>query len=209
MIKPAVRFLIVMFFFGKASGAQADRIVLAPQGDALSANSFKAEFALSPYRKDENLIWLQYGSPGGVELELQRWELAGDMKKRYSFNVQYPLLAELSSTPALSVGVRDLFGTGLETGALYVSVGKSLSLSDRLYRLVRELKIHAGFGTGRMDGLFAGVQARLAAGLYLNAEVYRQRANVSIGLPLARNLQAKAYSLDGTVYYGLSYMLAR
>lgn len=199
----------VVLFCGGLSPLRADRVVLAPQGGTLAGPGFKAEFALSPYRQDENLSWLQFSSPVGIELELNRFELAGDNKKRYSFNLQYPLIPELGAAPAVSLGVRDLLGTGFEHDSLYLAVSKGIPLSDRQYRLVRELRLSAGLGTNRMDGLFVGVHTRLAAGLQLDAEWYRYRPNVAIGLPLVRNLQAKAYSLDGTIYYGLSFSLTR
>ena len=40
-------------------------------------------------------------------------------------------------------------------------------------------------------------------------EVYRNRPNVSLGLDITRNMQIKAYSLDGTVHYGLSFALIK
>lgn len=200
---------LLAFEVGSTSLACADRLVLAPQGETLAANSVKAEFALSPYRRDENYTWLQFSSPVGIELEFQRVELAADFKKRYALNIQYPLLTDLGQTPALSVGIRDALGTGLERQAVYLSASKNIGLSARQARLFRELKLEGGFGSGRMNGAFLGIQAQLRSGLQLSAEFFRQKPNISLGLPLTRNLQAKATSLDGRVFYGLSFTLTR
>lgn len=191
------------------SWARADRILLAPQAETLAPNTVKWDFSLSPYRRNESYLWLQYASPVGIELELQRLELLGDFKKRYAFNIQYPLISDLGNTPAVSVGVRDLLSTGREHQALYLCVGKSLGLSDRQARVFQELKLEAGVGSGRMNGLFVGALARLRSGLQFQAEVFRQKPNVGLSLPLVRNLQVKISSLDGDVFYGLSYALTR
>ena len=55
----------------------------------------------------------------------------------------------------------------------------------------------------------SGFHSHLKAGLFVDAEIYRRRPNISLALPLVRNVQARAYSLDGNVFYGLSYTLAR
>ncbi len=185
--------------------AQADRVVLEPDGSALPPQSVKLEFATSPYRQDENQSWIQFTTSEDVEMEIARSEMASDKRASYAFNLQYPILSELGSYPAISLGVRDLFGTGAEDRSLYIAASRSLSLSDHQLRLVREIKLNLGAGTNRIGGLFVGVQARLTAGFSLYAELYRRRPNLGIALPLTHNLQAKVYSLDGTINYGLAF----
>jgi hypothetical protein len=144
-----------------------------------------------------------------MELEYTRYDLLGDRRLRDSFNIQYPLLSDLGTFPAVSIGVRDLFGTGIEHLSVYGTIGKSLPLSDRQLRLWKEIKLNVGAGTAWFDGVFVGVQTRLRSGLMINAEIFRYRPNISLGLPLLRNLQANAQSLDGRLFYGLTYTLAR
>lgn len=190
------------------SACHADRTVLSPNGDTLAPEHFKTEFALSPSRNFSNLIWMQYSTPQGIEVETERLDLNTERKKGYAFNVQYPLFYDLGPYPAVAIGVRDLLGTAEEHGAFYLAVSKALPLSGRQTRFVREFKWSAGLGTGRLDGPFFGVEARFAAGLSVHAEFYRQRPNIGIALPLARNMQARAYSLDGDLFYGVSFSIA-
>ncbi|HZT42657.1 MAG TPA: YjbH domain-containing protein [Chthonomonadaceae bacterium] len=194
---------------GWTCGARADRILLSPQGDTLPPNGFKSEFALSPSNTDYNLSWIQVSNSQGIEFEGQRIGLGGDAKTRYDMNVQYPLLTDLGTYPSVSVGVRDLLGTGLEHKAVYLAATKSFPLSDRQLHVLRAFKLNAGIGTGRMDGLFVGMEARLRAGVSLYAEFYRRRPNLGLALPLGQHAQVNAYSLDGTLFYGLSYSIAR
>jgi hypothetical protein len=188
---------------------RADRIVLSPDGETLAANALRGEYEVSPYKHYGNLAWLQYSLPQGIELELQRYDLAPDPRALYSLNVQYPLFYDIGNLPALSVGVRDVLGTGNEHRSFYVATTKAFALSDQQMHVLRDFRLSAGFGTERMNGLFIGLQARLALGLSIYAEYYRQRPNVSLALPLARNLQARATSLDGAIFYGLSFTVRR
>lgn len=190
--------------------ARADRTVLGPNGDTLAPDSYRAEFALDPQRKFQNRIWLQYSTPQGIELETERLDLTGERKKGYALNIQYPITYSLvTAVPAVSVGVRDLTGTGNEHGALYVAATRTFALSERQRRFVQDFKLDLGVGTGRIGGLFVGAQTRLAWGLSVHAEFYRRRPNLTIALPISRNLDARAYSLDSHLFYGLSFSVRR
>jgi len=186
----------------------ADRTVLAPNGDTLAPDHYKTEVALSPSRNLSNLIWMQYSTPQGIEMETERLDLNTSRKKGYAFNVQYPLFYDLGAYPSVAVGVRDLLGTGEEHGAFYLSASKSLPLSQKQARFLREFRWSGGVGTGRLGGLFVGLEARFTAGVTVHAELYRRRPNIEIVLPLARNVQARAYSLDGNLFYGVSFSVA-
>lgn len=188
--------------------AKADRTVLSPNGETLSANAYRFEFALKPTGRVTHLDWFTVATPEGIELETERVDGPTERKKRYSFNIQYPLTIPIGNLPTISLGVRDLFGTGTEHGAFYLAATRSVPLSDSQYKLIREMKLNAGVGTGRMNGLFFGFQAHLRTGLKLHAEVYRQRINVGLCLPISKRIEARAYSLDGEIFYGLSYAVS-
>ena len=195
---------------GFAGPCRADRTVLAPTGETLAPESVRTEFAIDPQRKFQNYIWLQYSTPQGIEMEAERLDLTGQRKKGYAFNLQYPLTVALSSAiPSVSIGVRDLTGTGNEHGAFYLVASKSVPLSDRQIRLVKDLKLDLGAGTGRIGGLFVGAEMNLALGLRVRAEFYKRRPNVTLSVALTRNLDARAYSLDNHLFYGLSFSLLR
>ncbi len=194
---------------GLLSGAgRADRVILAPTAETLAPNSARALFLLSTKPRDANRIWLNYASASGIELEAERLDLKSEGRKRYSFNVEYPVLPDLGATPAVAVGVRDLTGTGVEHRSFYGVATHSFALPEHIYRLVRSFKLSGGFGTGRIGGPFIGMEARLGTDLEVRAEVYRHRPNLGISLKVAKHLRADAYSLDGAVYYGLSFSLA-
>jgi hypothetical protein len=192
-----------------AGMAKADRVIFTPEGAPLPPDSVKLEYLIKPERRNSSFAWAQYSSPEGIELEFNRVDRASDPKNRYSFNIQYPMLQDLGATPALSLGVRDLMQTGQERLSFYFSIGKSVPLSDRQAKWVQDLRWNLGAGTGYFNGGFLGIQVKFRSGITLAAELMRYRPNVSLSLPLVRNLQAKAYSLNGDIFYGLTYSLLR
>ena len=191
-----------------AQNSRADRIVLAPAGATLDPDNSRLEGLYSPYGGEQNREWLQYSSARQIELEYNRSGLRTD-KVRHSFNIQYPLLTDLGAYPAVSIGMRDILGTGLERQSVYLAIGKTIGLSQKQEKWVRKLNVSAGHGTGYMGGGFIGLESRFRGGLFLDAELFKNKPNVSIGFDLTRNVQIKAYSLDGTVHYGLSFTLIK
>ena len=201
--------LLLLALLISNAAAKADRIVLGPDGSALDPKGIKAEFAVTPYRSEQNISWLQYALPQGIEIQTQFINIANDKRTLHALDVQYPILAEFGPLPALSVGVRDLLGTGSEHHGLYAALGKSFILSKDQLKFAHDFRVTLGYGTERLDGVFVGFHSYLKAGVFVDAELYRRHPNVSIALPLVRNMKARAYSLDGNIFYGLSYTLVR
>ena len=204
--------MLILPFLGASlltGAARADRVVLGPTAETMLPNTGKLQFLLGAKPEEANRLWLSYASPAGIELELERLDLHTETRKRYSFNIEYPILPDFGAAPAIAVGVRDLAGTGIEHGGLYAVATHSFPLSERVYKVMRTFKASGGIGTGSIGGPFVGIEARFGTDLGVHAELYRRRPNVGISLRMTRNLQANVSSLDGTVYYGLSYALTR
>jgi hypothetical protein len=184
--------------------AYADRIVLAPAGTTLPETSFLSEIAVNTSIRKADYEWFAYSSGDGIEMEINRYESSTLRNKQWSMNFEYPL-PTIRDLPAISLGIRDLTGTGAEHGALFLAATRGIKLSAINRRAFRSINVSAGAGTGTIGGAFVGVESRLTAGLNLTAEIYRHRPNFGVGLPLVRDLQLKAYSLNGTIYYGASF----
>jgi len=165
--------------------------------------SYKSEFALGS-TPGTDYVWQSYSSADGIELEINRFESPSARKKQWSMNIEYPLPTMLN-LPALSVGVRDLTGTGMDHGALYLATSKKVALSSQQRVLFKRVNLSVGVGTGPMGGPFAGIETRLALGPTLSAEIYERRPNIGVGLPLLRDLQLNGFSLNGHLFYGMSY----
>ncbi len=192
-----------------AGSAHADRVVLGPGGEPLRPSTEQAVFIIRPDHGNANYSWLTFSSPVGIETELERLDSPREARKRYSLNIDYPAIPDTNGFPAIAVGVRDLLGTGVEHGAIYLTASRPVALSDRQARWFRSVRLSAGYGTGQLDGAFGGAELVLRDRVRFGFEVYRQRTNFSVSIPLVRNTQARAYSLDGTPFFGLSYSLTR
>ncbi|HEV2472850.1 MAG TPA: YjbH domain-containing protein [Chthonomonadales bacterium] len=202
------RAVLLAVLFGLCSGAAtADRILLAPSAELLPPQGFKTELVFNPSHLDSSVGWLQVSTVQGIELEGERLGLPSGSNARYVLNLEYPLLPDLGAMPSVAVGIRDLFGTGVDHKALFAAATKSVPLSDRQLKFARSLELSIGVGTGRLDGPFIGGEALLASGIGLYAEVYRKRPDFGVSVPLGKRFQARAYSLDGTPYLGVEYSL--
>lgn len=203
--------LLVVLLCSVTAVSGADRIVLAPRGLVAPPFSIGAEYAVHPYSPRKEIGWLTIGLPQedlGLELEVERFEEADEARE--TFSLQYTLTGNgvADFAPALSVGVRDILRRGREDQALFAAVTKNIGVPLSVEGYLRNLKVHAGFGTSGLGGLFAGGEARIY-GVWLGLEILAQRLNASAAVPVFRNLALKAYTLNGSGYFGASFSVRR
>lgn len=210
---PFIRQVFALLMLAALSvSARADRNVLAPRGLIAVPNSAQIEFVASAANGHSNLGWLTVGLPipdVNLELEAAHFELGG--KRNETFSLQYSPLGNLLSreAPVVSVGIRDVLRRGPEGQALFVAATKTLGLSQRQERVLRDWKLHLGVGSSRLGGPFIGVQGRFAMGFTVSAEYAARRFNASIAWPVGRRLLLKASVLNGETFYGASFVVVR
>ncbi len=202
-ILPAAVLMAVSLACG--SVCRADRAILSPSGMIVPPSAVKVEYALRASDSSDNLGWLHLGLPQedlGVELEAQRTQFGGI--SRTGFSAQYSLTGNVmmgTPAPVLSVGVRDALRSGTEGRAFYAVATKSISL-PATELILSDLRVSVGYGSNGLGGGFASAEAKFRPGLIATVEYLNRRLNAQVALPLARIAQLRAYSLDGTVYYG-------
>lgn len=192
--------------------ARADRNVLAPRGLIAEPNSLRLEYAALSSNGRTNLGWITVGWPDealGLELEAERSEWGG--QRRETLSAQYSLTGNAFSdlAPAVSVGVRDLLNRGREHRAFFLAATKTFGLNRTQERLLREWKLHLGYGSSRLDGPYVGIQSRFTLGFTARAEFVARRFNGSVAWPVGRYFNLNAYSLDGDLFYGATFTLSR
>lgn len=192
--------------------ARAERIVLAPGGFVLNPGTATVEYVRQGSQPHDYLGWVTIGVPQqdlGLELEVERLELGG--WRRTAVSAQYSLTGNALSdiAPAISVGVRDLGNSGREGRAFYGSLVKTFGMSRAQERVLRDWKLHLGVGTSHLDGVYAGVEGRLAIGVNAAVEYARRKWNASATVPVGKHFSVKAYSLDGTFFYGAELAFSR
>jgi hypothetical protein len=194
----------ILLSIGPAA-VRADRIVLAPRGLITTPGTVRFEYARSASSGRRELGWINLGLTGGlngVEPEAEHNGRPGTNKQ--TFSVQYTLTGNAFTdiAPAVSLGLRDALNEGREGRSLFIALTKTFGLSQAQERLLRDFKVHAGYGTSHLGGAFIGLQGRLPGGFTARAEYVARRVNASLALPLAHSLEAKVYSLDGQTYIG-------
>ncbi|MCE5198557.1 MAG: YjbH domain-containing protein [Armatimonadota bacterium] len=116
-------------------------------------------------------------------------------------NAKFGLLKENLTTPALAIGVSDL--TDQFDSTPYVVVSKSLQLKNQSLLAPR---LHVGVGGGNLDGLFAGLSARISDRTQLMVEYDTDDVNFGLQFAAAQNLRLHAGLLGGdNLGLGMSY----
>jgi len=139
-------------------------------------------------------------------LGLQEWERTdgGGYSIDRQVSLQWRVLSDGQGRLSLAVGSQDFLGMG--------DLGPGTS--NRLYRanyLVassrwRRIRLHAGLGTGRLDGAFAGVDLRLGRRTVLIAERDCQFTNAGLRIAIAPRLKADLALMDlESLAGGLAY----
>src|SRR5687768_13108661 len=146
------------------SAGAADRLVLAPRGLVSPPFSSRLEYAIHPYSPRKEIRWLNIGMPQedlGLELEIERFEVNNEARE--TFSLQYTLTGNgvADFAPALSVGIRDVLRRGRERQGLFAAATKNIGVPLAVERTVQNLKVHAGFGSSAMGGVFGGAEAKL------------------------------------------------
>lgn len=193
--------------------AGADRNVLAPRGLITVPGALKGEFIYKPSGSRPYIGWINYGVPDydlSLEIEAERLETAGQPRETLSLQYSFTGNAFTDIAPALSVGVRDVLRRGREAQSFFIAASKQFGLSLSQERVLRSLYLHLGYGTSRLGGLYVGAQAVLPLNLEGRVEYVAHQVNAALELPLVpKRLYLRVNSLDGDVYYGVSFALAK
>jgi hypothetical protein len=172
----------------------------------------KIEYAVQDTNTRNQIGWVNIGMPEqllGLELEVEHFELGA--RRRETASVQYSLTGNAFTleAPAMSVGIRDILRSGREKQAIFVAMTKSIGLSLSQERILKDLKVHAGLGSSRLEGPFIGLQTRLALGPTIAAEYVARRFNASFSVKALRFIELKAYTFDGELFWGASVKISK
>ncbi|MCL5105477.1 MAG: hypothetical protein M1133_15390 [Armatimonadetes bacterium] len=178
----------------------ANYILLAPSGTTLSTGQVRAEAAFSPNNDDGKFFWL---GTGLMQLELNVIAVGnpGSEKTENRVGAQWSFLPETSITPAVGFGVTDVASESHEGIGGYAVVTKHLR-TGAVNPFVKELSLTGGIGAGGIKGPFAGVEARLPMGIFLQAEYDSHDFNGAVGWQPISLLRFKAYTLRDNFYFG-------
>lgn len=163
--------------------ARADRTILAPCGTIVPPSAVKLEYAFRAANSSEGIGWFSFGIPQealGLEVEANQTNLHGN--HRTGVSAQYSLTGNLlldTPAPVVSVGVRDILRSGQEGQSFYFVAGKSIAVGGT-NPVIHDLRLNIGYGTSRLGGAFASVEAKIRPGLIATVEYLDRRDRKSV-----------------------------
>lgn len=161
-----------------------------PSADVLR----EGKFSIGSYGWDGgNTKVFNIGLADKVELGLADFDIRGQQRRTY-VNAKFGLLGEKVLLPGFVIGIED--AAGVDKRSVYAVTSKSLPFGYR---------IHLGAGTGRFDGIYAGLEKKFKCGPTLIAEYDGRQMNYGARLTLDRGLKLDAGWRNDGMYAGLTF----
>jgi hypothetical protein len=199
--------LVMGFLLTIAPRALGDRVILTPAATTLAPAQVSAEEIYGIDSRPRNLAWLN-GASHLVEFEGVRLQAPG--RQDLALSAQLGLLPETSTTPAISMGVRDIFNTGRGFGeygyfgrSVYLVAGKEFSTDSTGNFPFRNGSFTVGFGTGSGCGLFGSISADLALGLRQSLEFDGRGLNYRVSHDLGHIARLVYARVHGSNFVGI------
>lgn len=186
-----------------AGPVAADRVLMAPAGRVLDTASVKAEGLASTSDVNDNLLWLQAGTP---TLELQALRDSPEQgSTEWGFGVQAELIPGTSFIPGVSVGIRDVGDDTRQGRAFYGAVGIPLPVKYVPIPGVEALTVNLGVGTDSINGVFGSLEMDTNWNVRLLVEHDSHNLNLGAEIPLGEMAGLRAVSLGGDFFVGLRF----
>lgn len=192
-----------------ATSVSADRLILIPTASTMAVGGIRAEYAANA-DSDGEILWANVGL-SALEVEYARFAGFGPNDVD-SLSGQISVVPETLVTPGVAVGARDIAndteGRPYDGRAFYAVASKNFPVTGGVPAVFEDVRLHAGLGTGSLEGVFLGVEGTLPMGLRLAAEYDTDEVNVAASYRLIPALSARVYSIKGDVYYGAVFALS-
>ncbi len=120
-------------------------------------------------------------------------------------NAAMSVLPETTLTPGIGIGVWDLADDSPSGRGYYLAISKGIPLTSSLPSPISDVKVHAGYGTHGMKGLFAGAEASLPMGFRLATEYFQKKLNFSASWGMIPTLNLKVIYMDSEPFYGIQF----
>jgi hypothetical protein len=191
--------LIVLSLLQSAMPVTANPILFVPTGNMLTTGQFRAEAAFSPNNENGKYFWLGAGLLQ-FEANLIRFESPTGEKENL-IGAQWNFLPETLLTPGISFGVKDIASESEEGIGGYLAITKHIPIGEAV-SLVKDFSATVGVGVGGIKGLFAGFEAKLPLGFFVQGEYDSHDLNAAAGWQPINMFRVKAYSLRKEFFFG-------
>ena len=176
-------------------------MLYTPTADVLRDGHFSLGYH---HLEDGDAYTVGYGMSNAWEISAATIDYNGDHGRDLYLNTKFSLMSENVVRPGIAIGMEDALDEYDRT--FYAVASKALPLG---------LRIHAGIGDGRFDGVFGGIEktfnplgvtgSSIFPATTLSAEYDGKEMIYGLRLAIVPGLKAHAAWRDGDTYVGLTF----
>ena len=176
-------------------------MLYTPTADVLRDGHFSLGYH---HLEDGDAYTVGYGMSNAWEISAATIDYNGDHGRDLYLNTKFSLMSENVVRPGIAIGMEDALDEYNRT--FYAVASKALPLG---------LRIHAGIGDGRFDGVFGGIEktfnplgvtgSSIFPATTLSAEYDGKEMIYGLRLAIVPGLKAHAAWRDGDTYVGLTF----
>ena len=176
-------------------------MLYTPTADVLRDGHFSLGYH---HLEDGDAYTVGYGMSNAWEISAATIDYNGDHGRDLYLNTKFSLMSENVVRPGIAIGMEDALDEYDRT--FYAVASKTLPLG---------LRIHAGVGDGRFDGVFGGIEktfnplgvtgSSIFPATTLSAEYDGKEMIYGLRLAIVPGLKAHAAWRDGDTYVGLTF----
>ncbi len=198
--------LVTLIVLSLGRVTSADRVVLAPSGRITLPAAANIAYVWDVDGKGGR-GWLHFGWPKddlGLEVELSSFAVSDNSMA--TVGLHYSVISEAFTNnlaPAVAVGIRDLPNRGWEGRSVYLALTKTLRLTEYGERTLGAVRLHAGYGSGRMGGGYVAGSLHTPFRVTVATEFLARRMNWLARFSPHRALDIEYYAMEGRDYVGL------
>ena len=179
--------------------ASGNPLILIPTGTTLTTGQFRVEGAFSPSNEHGKYYWFATGFMR-FEADLIRRERPGAAAENL-IGAQWCFLPETFITPGVSFGGTDIASQSKEGIGAYLAATKHIS-TEAVAPFLKDFSATVGIGVKGIKAFFAGFEAKLPAGIFMQGEFDSRDFNGAVGWQPVPLFRVKAYSIRADFYYG-------
>ena len=176
-------------------------MLYTPTADVLRDGHFSLGYH---HLDDGDAYTVGYGMSNAWEISAATIDYSGEHGRDLFLNTKFSLMSENVARPGIAIGMEDALDEQERT--VYAVASKALPLGIRL---------HAGIGDGRFDGVFGGIEktfnplgvtgSSIFPATTLSAEYDGKEMIYGIRLAIVPGLKAHAAWRDGDTFVGVTF----
>ena len=196
------RILLTAAILLLACGVWADNIIFVPRGTTLTTGQFRGQFLFSQTGDDGNFHTFSIGLKQ-LEFQYTHAEYVNGRKEEL-MGGQWNVLPETFITPAIGIGVRDVWSRSKEGIGIYGALTKHIPIQNYT-RYADDFSVTLGVGARSIHGFFCGGEVKLPLYFVGQVEFDGENWNTALCWQPAETFRLKVAGVKSKRYYGAEF----